>query len=212
MLEGGDIVFEDIISAIEEDKKRAEAERDEAVRITREMKIRQDELEAKARKLEEKKDKEIQRAREEAREIIAEAKETADEFREELKEIARLESMGERTRRFDEGRRKLRAIEKKNRNTIKRETNDKPVDPGMLSLGDRVKILTLGQNGEVCELPDEKGDLQVQIGAMKIGVNVTDIMLIDKPARKAVSGRKGSNYGSMYRQKAQTVSTSIDVR
>ncbi len=212
MLEGGDIVFEDIISAIEEDKKRAEAERDEAVRITREMKIRQDELEAKARKLEEKTDKEIRRAREEAREIIAEAKETADEFREELKEIARLESMGERTKRFDEGRRRLRAIEKKNRNTIKRETNDKPVDPDMLSLGDRVKILTLGQNGEVCELPDEKGDLQVQIGAMKIGVNVTDIMLIDQPARKAASGRKTSNYGSMYRQKAQTVSTSIDVR
>ncbi len=211
MLEGGDIVFEDIITAIEEDKKLAEAERDEAVRITREMKARQDELEAKARKLEEQKDKEIQRAREEAREIIAEAKETADEFREELKEIARLESMGERTKRFDEGRRKLRAIEKKNRNTIKRETNDKPVDPESLQLGNRVKILTLGQNGEVCELPDEKGDLQVQIGAMKIGVNVRDIMLIDQPVPKAASGRR-SSYGSMYRHKAQTVSTSVDVR
>ncbi|MGX8774353.1 MAG: endonuclease MutS2 [Bacillota bacterium] len=211
MLEGGDIVFEDIITAIEEDKKLAEAERDEALRISREMKARQDELEAKARKLEEQKDKEIQRAREEAREIIAEAKETAEEFREELKEITRLESLGERTKRFDEGRKKLRAVEKKNRNTIKRETNDRPVNPETLRLGDRVKILTLGQNGEICELPDEKGDLQVQIGAMKIGVNVVDIMLIDKPVKKAASGRR-SSYGSMYRQKAQTVSTSIDVR
>ena len=212
MLEGGDIIFEDIISAIEEDKKAAEAERDEAMRMSREMKIRQEELEAKAKKLEEQREKEIQRAREEAREIILEAKETADEFREELKEIARLESMGERTRRFDEGRRKLRAVEKKNRNTIKREVSDKPVDPDSLHLGDRVKILTLGQNGEICELPDEKGDLQVQVGAMKIGVNVRDIMLIDQKAPKSSGRKKASGYGSMYRQKAQTVSTSIDVR
>ena len=212
LLEGGDIVFEDIITAIEEDKKQAEAERDEAMRISREMKLKQDELEAKAKKLEEKRDKELQRAREEAREIIHEAMETADDFREELKEIARLESMGERTKRFDEGRRKLRKIEKKNRNTIKRETNDKPVDPEMLKLGERVKILTLGQNGEVCELPDDKGDLQVQVGAMKIGVNVKDIMLIDQKAPKTISKKRASGYGSMYRQKAQTISTSIDVR
>ena len=212
LLEGGDIVFEDIITAIEEDKKQAEAERDEAIRISREMKLKQDELEAKAKKLEEKREKELQRAREEAREIIHEAMETADDFREELKEIARLESMGERTKRFDEGRRKLRRIEKKNRNTIKRETNDKPVDPDMLKLGERVKILTLGQNGEVCEMPDEKGDLQVQVGAMKIGVNVRDIMLIDQKAPKSSVRKKASGYGNMYRKKAQTVSTSIDVR
>ena len=181
LLERGDIVFEDIITAIEEDKKAAAEERAEAERIKREMKLLQEELDAKAKKLEEKREKEIQQAKEEAREIISEAQETADDFREELKEIARLESMGERTKRFDEGRRKLRAVEKKNRNTIKRETNDKPVDPAALSLGDRVKILTLGQNGEVCELPDEKGDLQVQVGAMKIGVNVRDIMLATAP-------------------------------
>ena len=142
----------------------------------------------------------------------SEYKAKLDAKQEELKEIARLESMGERTRRFDEGRRKLRAVEKKNRNTIKRETNDKPVDPETLNLGDRVKILTLGQNGEVCELPDEKGELQVQVGAMKIGVNVRDIMLIDQHIQKSGVRKKASGYGSMYRQKAQTVSTSIDVR
>ena len=212
LLERGDIVFEDIITAIEEDKKAAAEERAEAERIKREMKLLQEELDAKAKKLEEKREKENQQAKEEAREIISEAQETADDFREELKEIARLESMGERTKRFDEGRRKLRAVEKKNRNTIKRETNDKPVDPAALSLGDRVKILTLGQNGEVCELPDEKGDLQVQVGAMKIGVNVRDIMLIDRPPVKRAGRKRASGYGSMYRQKAQTIALSIDVR
>ncbi|MDO4176292.1 MAG: endonuclease MutS2 [Bacillota bacterium] len=211
LLEGGDIAFEDVISSMEEDKKKAEAERDEAIAINAEMKRQKEELEIQARKLEEKREKELAKAREEAREIIREAKETAEDFREELKEIARLESMGERTKRFDEGRRRLREIEKKNRNTIKRETNDKPVDPDSLSLGDRVKILTFGQNGEICELPDDKGEMQVQVGAMKFGVNIKDIMLIDQP-KKSGGRSKSSTYGSMYREKAKTVSTSIDVR
>lgn len=209
LLDSGDLAFEDILSSLEEERKKAEAERTEAVRIGEEMKRQKEELEKNAKKLEERREKEISRAREEARDIIREAQETADDFREELKEIARLESLGERTKRFDEGRRRLRRIEKKNRSTIKRETNDNPVDPDTLQTGDRVKILTLGQNGEVTGLPDERGELQVQCGAMKFMVNVTDIMLIDNPVKKP---RSKAKYGSIYKRKAQTVSTSIDVR
>lgn len=212
LLEGGDIAFEDIISSIEEDKKKAEAERTEAIAANLEIKRMKEEIESKLKKLEERREKELSKAREEAREIVREAKETADEFRDELKEIARLESMGERNKRFDAGRRRLREVEKKNRNTIKRETNEKPIDPAQLSLGDRVKILTFGQNGEICELPDAKGELQVQAGAMKFGVNIKDIMLIDKPKSKTASRKAGSSYGAVYRQKAKTVSASIDVR
>lgn len=45
---------------------------------------------------------------------------------------------------------------------------------------------------------------------MKIGVNIKDIMLIDegKPKKKP----KAARYGSLYKQKAQNISTSIDVR
>ena len=118
--------------------------------------------------------------------------------------------MGERNVRFDRSRKRLREIENRNRQTIKRETNENPVDPSRLSLGSRVKILTLNQNGEVISLPDDKGDLQVQVGIMKIGVNIKDIMLIEqgKPKKKP----KTSGYGSLYRKKAQNVSASIDVR
>lgn len=211
LLEGGDIAFEDIIASMEADKKQAEAEREEARALNREMKLRSEELQRQEKIFTERREREIERAREEARSIIREAGETVEEFREELKEIAKLESMGERTKRFDEGRRRLREIDKKNRKYIKRETNDKPVDPETLSLGDRVKILTFGQNGEICELPDEKGELQVRVGAMKFDVNLKDIMLIDRPAG-AVKKRKSTTYGRMYREKAKTVSASIDLR
>ncbi|MBR0127734.1 MAG: endonuclease MutS2 [Firmicutes bacterium] len=209
LLDSGDLAFEDVVSTLEEEKKKAEEERDEAARINAEIKRQKEELDKQEKKLAERREKEIERAREEARDIIREARETADDFKEELKEIARLESLGERTKRFDEGRRKLKSVEKKNRSTIKREVSNEPVDPETLHIGDRVKILTLGQNGEIVELPDEKGDLQVQCGAMKIGVNVTDIMLIDNPVKKP---KKKSSYAGLYKSKTQTISTSVDVR
>jgi len=209
LLDSGDLAFEDVVSTLEEEKKKAEEERDEAARISAEIRKQKEELDKLEKKLAERREKEIERAREEARDIIREAKETADDFKEELKEIARLESLGERTKRFDEGRRRLKNVEKKNRSTIKREVSSEPVDPDALRLGDRVKILTLGQNGEIVELPDEKGDMLVQCGAMKFDVNVSDIMLIDNPVKKPP---KKSSYAGLYKRKTQNISTSVDVR
>ncbi|MEE0746026.1 MAG: endonuclease MutS2 [Anaerovoracaceae bacterium] len=210
LLEEGDIAFEDVISALEEDKRLAEEERDEAIMLNIQMKKMKEELEEKARKLEERREKELARAREEARAIVKEAREVSREVQEELKTLSRLESMGKRTAGFDRNRRRLKELERKNRETIKREVSREPVDPDKLSLGDRVKILTLNQNGEVISLPDEKGNLQVQVGMRKIGVNLSDIMLIDsgKPKKK----KKASGYGRLYKSKAQTISASIDVR
>ena len=211
LLEEGDIAFEDVISALEEDKRRAEEERDEAIMLNIRMKRMKEDLERETEQLEERRERELAKAKEQARDIVREAKEVAKEVQEELRTLAKLESMGERNAGFDRNRRRLRELERKNRSTIKREVNKDPVDPDSLSPGDRVKILTLNQNGEIISLPDEKGNLQVQVGMMKIGVNVSDIMLIDsgKPKKKK---KKSSGYGSIYRKKAQSISTSIDVR
>lgn len=211
LLESGDIVFEDVISSLEEDRKKAEEERDEAIMINAEMKRQKEQLEKKIARFEERKEKELERAREEAREIIKDAQETAKEVQEELRELAKLESMGERIAGLDAGRRKLRAAEKKNRSMIKTAVNENPVSADQLKQGSRVKILTIGQNGEVISLPDEKGDMTVQVGIMKVSVNIKDIMLIDQPPKPKKS-RAGSGYGSMYRKKARSVSASVDVR
>lgn len=211
LLDGGDIAFEDVISSLEEDKKHAEEERDEAIRITAEIKKQKEELEEQAKKLEAKKEKELEKAREQAREIIREAKEVSDEVKAELKDLAKLESMGERNQRFDRNRRRIRELEIKNRSSIKRETNENPVSPDQIIVGNRVKVLTLNQNGEVISKPDDKGNLQVQIGMMKVGVNIRDIMLIDMPP-KPKKPKKAGGYGNLYKQKAQTIKPSIDVR
>lgn len=213
LLDGGDIQFEEVISALEADKKAAEEERDEAVRLNQEMKIRKEELEQQAKKLEEKKTEILNKAKEEARQILQEAKDVSKEVQEELRELKKIESLGQRNRIFDENRKKLRDAAGKYREKVIREVNDNPVSAEELRLGDRVKVLSLGQNGEIVTLPDEKGELTVQVGILKAKVNLDDIMLIEGGALDVNRPRKvRKNYGSMYKTKTQNVSISIDVR
>ena len=102
----------------------------------------------------------------------------------ELRELSKLESMGERNRRFDKSRRKLREKEEKYAERIIRQVNSNPVSASDIRVGDRVKVLSLDQNGEVLSLPDEKGDLLVKIGIMKANLNLDDLMLINDGTKK----------------------------
>ena len=211
LIERGDIEFEDVISAIEADKKKAEEERDEAIMINLAMKKKQEEIEKQMADLAKKKEKMIADAREEAREILRDARETASEVQKELKELSKLESMGERNKRFDKSRRKLKETEGKYAERLIRQVNNNPVQASEIKVGDRVKVLSLDQNGEILSLPDDKGNLLVKVGIMKANLSLDDLMLINDGTGKKKSS-KSSKYGQLYKVKAQNVSISINVQ
>ena len=71
-------------------------------------------------------------------------------------------------------------------------------------------MLTLDQPGEVLTLPDSRGDLTVQVGIMKVSINVSDLMCLETPPPEEKS--KGGRYGSLYKAKAQSISISINVQ
>ena len=213
LLDGGDIRFEEVISALEADKKVAEEERDEAVMLHTAMKKQKEDMDRGARKLKEQQTKILNQAKVEARQIIQEAKDLSREVQEELRELTRLESLGQRNKVFDENRKRIKDAAGKYREKVIREVNDNPVAPEDLKTGDRVKVLSLNQNGEIVALPDVKGELTVQVGILKAKVNLDDIMLIEGGALDTNRPKKiKKNYGSMYRAKAQNVSISVDVR
>lgn len=212
LLDGGDIQFEDVISALEADKKAAEEERDEAIMLNIAMKKQKEELDKKAKKLEEQKTKILNQAKEEARRLIQEAKEVSEEVQEELRELNKLESMGQRNKKFDENRKRIKDAAGRYREKIIREVNDNPVAPEDLKLGDRVKVLSLRQKGEIVALPDSKGEILVQVGILKAKVKLEDIMLIEGGVLDTNRPKKVKSYGSMYKAKAQHVSVTMDVR
>ena len=211
LIERGDIEFEDVISAIENDKKKAEAERDEAVLLNIAAKKKLEEAEAKLAEFEKKKSKLMADAREEARAVIKDARETANEVQKELKELSKLDSLGERTRRFDESRKKLKSGEKKYAERRIQQVNANPVSADQLKVGDRVKVLSLGQNGEILSLPDKKGNVAVQVGIMKANLNLNDLVLINDGTRKKKQP-KTPKYGELYKRKAMNISATVNVQ
>lgn len=210
LLERGDIEFEDVISAIEADKKYAASERDEAEALKRSIKQQKLELDRRQQELEKKEAEIIGRAKEEARELIREAKETASDVSRELRALNKAGSLSERNRRFDRSRQRLKEAEERFAEKKVRRVNQSPVSPAELKVGDKVRVLTLDQPGEVLTLPDSRGDLSVQVGIMKVSINVNDLMCLETPPPEEKS--KGGRYGSLYKAKAQNISISVNVQ
>ena len=211
LLERGDIEFEDVIDNIERDRKKAEEAREEAVRISAAVRKQQEEMNKREEALKAREEEVLRKAKEEARGILKEAKEIASDVSKELRELNKLDSMGERNRQFDRNRTRLREAEGRVAEKLVKRVNQSPVNASKLSVGDRVKVLTLDQVGDIQTLPDEKGDLQVKIGIMKANINVEDLMFMGEDENSKNSGKSG-RYGQLYKSKAQSISMSINLQ
>lgn len=213
LLEGGDIEFEAVLESIEADKKAAEEERDEAIMLNIKMQKQKEEMDKQEARLKKQQERLINDAKEEARAIIAEAKEVSKTVQEELKELAKIESLGERNKRLDRSKRKIKDAAGRYKEAIQREENDNPVSVEDVKIGDRVKVLTLNQNGEVIALPDSKGEIMVQVGIMKIKCKAADLKIIIDGTQKKKKPKTGkTTYASMYKNKSANISISLNVQ
>lgn len=214
LLEGEDIEFERVLQAIEADKKEAKREREEAQAILRDMEAKEAALNERLEKAKAKEKNMINKAKEEARSILADAKQVTKNVQEELKELYKLETLGEKTKRLESSKRKVKDAAGRYKEVIKIEENDNPVSIKDIQIGDRVKVMTLNQNGEIIGLPDSRGEMMVQVGPMKMKCKAKDLKIIidgrKKKKPKITSSR--STYASLYKSKTQNIKTSVNVQ
>lgn len=211
LLEKGDIEFESVIKTIERERKQAMLDRQEAAKLALEAKKRDEESKKEQEAFREKEEEIIRKAKEEARDILRDARRTADDVGRELRRINKMASVSDMNRSYDRSRRKLKQSESKYAEKLIQRANQKPVDASRLKAGDRVRVVTLNQTGEILTLPDDKGDLQVKIGAMKVNINVRDLMFAEDGGEKT-AGTTGGKYAGLYRQKARSISVSVNVQ
>ncbi|MBB6218246.1 DNA mismatch repair protein MutS2 [Anaerosolibacter carboniphilus] len=205
-----DIAFEDLLTTIEKDKQKAEQERDNAIRLKLAIQQQKEEYDRKSEKLEEQREKTLREAREEARRILKEAKEDADQIIKELRTLSQEVEEKEKNRRIEEARKGLREklgqVDEGLGLGVSLGVNTKP--PKQLKPGDTVMILTLNQKGNVVTVPDANGDLTVQVGIMKINVNIENLRLDREEKEKG----KKTGTGKIVKSKAENIRTSIDLR
>jgi len=208
----GDMEFENVISSIEDDKRKAAADRLDAESMRAEIEERLKKLEEKEKAISEKRADIIAEAKREARELLRETKSTVKDVQ---KDLRRLQKSGAHTNlntgALEKSRRKINEAEDLVSEKVVKQVNSEPVLADTLKIGDRVKLLTIGQNGTILSLPDEKGNLMINIGALKVKARLQDLMLINEGKDRKPQAKSSSKYGSLLRSKSSSVSASINV-
>ncbi|MFA5638182.1 MAG: endonuclease MutS2 [Anaerovoracaceae bacterium] len=187
LLDENALAFEDVVTKLNHEKKEIENLKDEALLLTLSIKKQKKDLESREKAFELKKDKILSDAKTEAKTMVKETKEELTKLIQEAKE----EKEGLRSMSFQgDLKKKLREKEKEfnEGKVITEETADLPLNlikPGVL-----VKVAGFDQEGEVLTDIDDKGDLSLRIGIMKVTVNSKDITSLRKGEREEAEEAK----------------------
>jgi DNA mismatch repair protein MutS2 len=83
-------------------------------------------------------------------------------------------------------------------------------DPKKLHLGDMVKVLSMNLKGTVSSLPDQRGNLFVQMGIIRSKVHISDLRLIDEPVIQSEKLSRTSQ-GKLRMSKSSSVGIEINL-
>lgn len=206
LLNENDTRFEDVLKAIEEDRTEIENKRIKINEENEEIERLREKLENKNKKLEEKQEAIINKAKEEAREIVKKAKSESAFIIDELKDISSLSKKEDR-RRLQEAKDYLRELEDENRLKIKDNKKRTKEIPKDIKLGESVRIISIDKFGEVETLPDDKGDLNIQVGIMSVRSNINDIERSE--SKEEVKVEKKTR--SINKSKSKNISSEINL-
>ncbi|WP_239614890.1 endonuclease MutS2 [Cohnella mopanensis] len=201
-----ELKVDSMIASLEEDRLRAQAERQTAERLRRDVEKLQKEIEDERFKLEEQKAKLLESAREDARQAIAKAKREAEEIISDLRRLAMEEGASVKEHKLIEARRKL---EDAVPSPVAKPNKASAAKSAKIVAGDEVKVHSLGgQKGHVVELTGNSEAI-VQLGIMKMKVSLADL----EPMRKAVSNKAPAAHTTIVkRSRDENIRSELDLR
>lgn len=174
--------FEDVVDTLEQTRAEMEREKQRTLELQTEINRVRESAQKKYEEAAAKSEKELERARKEAARLVENARRAANSL---LMEVDRLKKEQAKEKNAAEMARKAKAAMKSHLNAIDDLTaerfddaaDDDYVLPRALQIGDAVFVTTLGTNGTVVSLPDGKGNLEIQAGAMKMKVAQENLRL-----------------------------------
>ncbi len=201
------IEFEDILSNIEANQKMAEQAKDDAVKMKQDIEKLKNRLKEKEDKLDGQRDKIVKNARQDAKEILKKAKDEADTIVKELRGIKKNANQ-DKNKEIEAMRRQLsKSIDDVTEKTIDYHAENRYA-PKDLNVGDGVRVLSINQEGTVVTKPNSKGELTVQVGLMKMNVNLKGLEKINKKKKDEKLYEKVRTFNAA----AATIKTELDVR
>lgn len=178
------IRFEDVLTVIDEQRIKAEKDQQEAELLKEKIRKLEQELSSKKEDAVTKNREIIEKARREAVEIIDEAREKAEAIIQKLNEEAK--NQRERAKAVGDARKQLaeerQAQAKKLQNEEKKKQN--PLNAKEITLGMTVMMDDFDTPVTVDTLPDQKGNLTVLAGIMRIKTNLSRLSRSENHKKK----------------------------
>ncbi|WP_125152735.1 endonuclease MutS2 [Clostridium rectalis] len=199
--------FEDLIQNLQEKSIKAgeDARKSEMLKL-QVSKIKSD-YENKLKRLDSSREKLLIEAQKESKRVIKEAKEEADEILKNIRDLERMGYSSDARRKLEEERRKLKDRLENMEGKLENSKKDKGKVLHEIKLGEEVFLPTLNQKVIILSKPDNKGEVQVQAGIMKISVKAEELRQCDSKSninKKSVKREAKLNFKS--------VSSSVDLR
>ncbi len=204
LLSEEEIKVEDIINELNQERNRYKRLREEMQEFRRREKQLKEKYERLIKEQKEKHEKEMEKAREEAEEIVAETKKEAKRIITQLKEKDYTQR-SEVDRTQTEVNQELKRIEEILESEKEKAEAQKSKED--FSVGDQVRVRSIGRKGEITDIDEDKHEATIQAGIMKVTASLGDLVKVEIPEEEEEEMIK------KYRvQKSQHVSPKIDLR
>ncbi|MEG1254735.1 endonuclease MutS2 [Clostridium sp.] len=201
--------FEELIQNLQQKSIKAENDARRAEGLKSEAEKLKGKYEEKLYKLEKVREKAMYEAQREAKDVIKAAKEEADTIVKSIRELEKLGYSSEARTKIEKERKKIKdSLDNIQDNLSKKE---EPKGDALTSVtpGEDVYLPSLNQNVTVISGVDNRGEVQVQAGIMKISVKLKDL-------RKGKVSKEDKQQRKMQKREAKlnlkSVASSVDLR
>ena len=189
-LQKKDVAFETVLSEAEQARRTAENDKEAIYKTRIETEKIKTELEKEKKKLEDEKTLLRQKAREDARRMVQETRQDMEKLIVGLRSIENIDQK-QLERAVQSSRDAMRKTEERlYEQAIQRDTAGEA--PASVHPGERVKLITLGQEATVLKPVDAKGEVLVQAGVMKLSVPLIDIRPVEQKKKPQQTSAKVS--------------------
>lgn len=184
--------FEQVIEQLEASRLEADRNRAEAERLRAEYEKKQTDTERAVAQMRRDAEREIEREKRKAQQMLDSARASSNFIFSQLEKAKKAQAAGHAKEGLEEARRAVRAELRAGEESVNpvEVREEKPYQlPRALRRGDRVRLIDLGTEATVLELPDAKGMVSVQAGILKTRTPLGNLRLIEEESKVISAGR-----------------------
>ena len=183
------VKFEDVLSSIEENRRTSESAKIKQEHLKNEAAALRAELKNERRALEKERAKIIERANKKAEEILEKAKQETEEIVSNMRALQKEKDEREALKAMEEVRKELniKIKNKKKAPAVSRPVSGKKVNVNAFKPGMSVLIVDLNEKGTILTLDKKAGTAVVQMGIMKTGAKLANLVILEDETRKNIA-------------------------